>query len=106
MLSVIRIGFSVWIQRRASLRTALSAQPPPTHPMRILPRASINAFDPDLAEEEPCVRTIVATAKDSLREESSAALAKKSIDQDNCLTSFASVTTGAWRKPNTISWRP
>src|SRR5215469_1022623 len=81
ILRVIRIGFSVRIQRRASLRTALSAQPPPTQPIRIFPCASISAFDPGLAEEEPCVRTIVATANDCLPEESSAALAKKSMRQ-------------------------
>ncbi len=45
------------MQLMASLRTALSAQPPPTHPSSSLPKGSIIALEPCRAEEEPSTRT-------------------------------------------------
>jgi hypothetical protein len=52
------------MHRRAWWRTALSAQPPPTHPITIFPSLSIIALEPGLAEVEPSTRTTVATAND------------------------------------------
>lgn len=49
-------------QSRAASRTAASAQPPPTQPVRTLPWASMMALEPALAALEPTVRITVATA--------------------------------------------
>lgn len=75
MSRITTSGCSISMHRKASLRTALSAHPPPIQPRTNFPCASMMAFDPRFAEEEPSTRITVATAKGSLWAASSAIFA-------------------------------
>lgn len=63
MSRVMTSGCRISMERSASFRTALSAHPPPTQPKTSFPWASMMAFDPRRADEEPSTPTTVATAK-------------------------------------------
>jgi nitrogen fixation protein NifU and related proteins len=77
----------------ASLRTALSAQPPPTQPTTSLPSASIKALEPRRAEEDPSTRTTVAIANGrSLAARSAALLYTSDNISERLSYSFALIT--------------